>query len=520
MSKHKTLLNMDRRSFLLGAGGAGLLAATAGGLWPVQAQQTPKKGGLLRIGLGGGGTTDNFDPRILNDEVPVNQSFLVMNGLVEIDANGNAVPELFTRWEADAGAQSWIFNLRDGVEFHNGKTLTVEDVIYSLNLHRGETTSGARTVAAEIANIEKLSNSQIRITLEQPNADLPFVLSDYHFLIVPEGWTDFNNPVGTGPFILSAHQPGVRGHFKRNPNYWRENGPFVDEVEIIVINDIAARTNALTSGEVDIINKLDYKTVDLLARNKNLQVIQSRGGQHFPFPMDCAAAPFNDVNVRLAIKHAIDREQLLQTAFRGFGQLGNDHPIPHAHKFFNADLEQKAYDPDKAKFYLNQAGLSDLKIQLSASEAAFPGAVDAAAIFRVAAAKAGIDVQIKREPVDGYWDNVWMQAPFCMSYRGGRATVDQALAIAYASNSSQNDTNWREARFDSLLLEARGSLDENRRREIYHDLQTMVSMQGGAMIPVFIDYLDAASSKVQGIKTHPLFDMMGFRMAERVWLDA
>jgi len=311
----------------------------------------------------------------------------------------------------------------------------------------------------------------------------------------------------------------VRGHFRRNPNYWRENAPFVDEVEVIVINDIAARTNALTSGQVDIINKLDYKTVELARRNSSLQVIQSRGGQHFPFPMNCAIAPFNDVNVRLAIKHAIDREQLLQTAFRGFGQIGNDHPIPHAHKFFNTELEQKPYDPDKAKFYLKQAGFSDLKIQLSASEAAFPGAVDAAAIFRVAAAKAGIDVQIKREPVDGYWDNVWMKAPFCMSYRGGRATVDQALAIAYASNSAQNDTNWREERFDRLLLEARGSLDEVRRREIYHELQAMVSQDGGAMIPVFIDYLDAASAKVGGIETHPLFDMMGFRMAERVWLD-
>jgi len=508
---------MKRRNFLLGAGGAGLLMAAGAGLDLAHAQ-TPKRGGLLRMGIGGGGATDNFDPRLLNDEVPVNQSFMVMNGLIEVDGKTQAVPEIFHSWEADAAAKNWIFNVRSGVEFHNGKTLTVEDIIYSLNLHRGETTSGARTVAAEIAGIEKLSNSQIRLNLEQPNADLPFVLSDYHFLVVPDGWTDFNNPVGTGPFIVVANQPGVRVHLKRNPNYWRENAPFVDEVELIVINDIAARTNALISGEVDIINKLDYKTVDLLGRNAALQIIRSRGGQHFPFPMDCTAAPFNDVNVRLAMKHSIDREQLLQTAFRGFGQVGNDHPVPHAHPFFNGDLEQRSYDPDKAQFYLKQAGLSELKITLSASEAAFPGAVDAASIYRVAAAKAGIDVAIKREPVDGYWDNVWMQVPFCMSYRGGRATVDQALAIAYASNSAQNDTNWRNERFDRLLLEARGLLDEGKRREIYHELQAMVSGEGGAMIPVFVDYLDAASSRIQGIETHSLFDMMGFRMAERVWL--
>jgi len=510
-------VNLDRRSFLLGAGGAGLLAATGGGLSMGQGQ-TPKRGGQLRMGIGGGSTADNFDPKLLSDDLPLMQGFMVMSRLISVDDDNQAEPQLFESWEPDAKAENWIFNLRKGVEFHNGKTVTVDDVLYSLNIHRGETTSGARTVASELTEVEKMSDSQIRIRLAQPNADLPFVLSDYHFLIIPEGWTDYNNPIGTGPFILETSQPGVRASFKRNPNYWLE-GPFVDEVEVIVINDIAARTNALISGEVDAINQLDYKTVELLARNPNISAVQSSGGLHFPFSMNCTAAPFDDVNVRLAIKYAIDREQLLATAFRGFGSLGNDHPIPSYNRFYNSALEQRAYDPDKAKFYLKQAGLSDLKIQLSASDAAFPGAVDAAAVFRLSAAQSGIDLTIKREPVDGYWDSVWMNVPFCMTYRGGRVTADQSLAIAYASNSAQNDTNWREERFDKLLFEARGSLDEAKRREMYYELQAMVSNEGGQMIPVFGDYLDAVSNRVQGAKPSSLFRLMGFRMAEKVWLD-
>jgi len=520
MRKHASFM-MDRRAFLLGASGAGVLASSGMGLNFARAQvadSSPKRGGILRMGIGGGSTSDSLDPRLLMDWVPVNLAFMVMNGFVEIDKEGNAVSEIFQQWEPSRDARSWVFTVQSGVEFHNGKSVTAEDVIYSLNLHRGETVSGARALAAEIADIEKISNSQIRITLTQANADLPAVLSDYHFLLVPEGWTDFANPVGTGPFIPTSITPGVRAALRRNPNYWREGG-FVDEVEVIVINDVAARTNALMSGQVDVINQLDYKTVDLLKTRPGLNIIQSTSGQHFLFPMDCTKAPFDDNNIRMAVKHSIDREQLLNTAFRGFGYLGNDHPIAKTDRFFNADLPQRAFDPEKAKFYLKQAGLSELKLQLSTSDVVFSGAVDAAAIYRVSAAKAGIDITIKREAGDGYWDNVWMKAPFSMSYRGGRATADQAFSVAYASNSTQNDSHWSNEHFDNLLLEARGSLDENLRREIYHELQALISDESGAMIPVFGDYLDAAAEKVKGTTTHPIYSLMGFRMAEKVWID-
>jgi len=508
---------LDRRAFLLGSCATGLLSLTGAGLSPARAQ-TPKKGGILRMGIGGGSTSDSLDPRLLMDWVPVNQAFMVMSGFVEIDKNGIAVPEIFASWEPSKDARSWLFTLQQGVEFHNGKSLTPEDVIYSLNLHRGETISGARAVAAEIADIEKISNAQVRITLEQPNAELPAVLSDYHFLLVPEDFTDFANPVGTGPYIPVSYTPGVRAHFRRNPNYWRE-GAWVDEVEVIVINDVSARTNALMSGQVDVINQLDYKTVDLLKSRPGINIVQSTSGQHFLFPMDCRRAPFDDNNIRMAVKHSIDREQLLKTAFRNYGYIGNDHPISKTDRFFNADLPQREFDPEKAKFYLKQAGLSELKIQLSTSDVVFSGAVDAAAIYRVSALEAGIDVTIKREAADGYWDNVWMKAPFSMSYRGGRATADQAMSIAYASHSTQNDSHWSSERFDQLLLEARGSLDETRRREIYYELQAMISDESGAMIPVFGDYLDAAADKVKGTTGHPIYSLMGFRVAEKVWLD-
>ncbi len=385
--------NLNRRQLMAGMAGAGLVGLS--GL-PLAAQTTPVRGGVLVMGIGGGSTTDDVDVRKLQDWVPVNQAYMLMNGLVEIDADNRAVPELFESWEAAEGADDWVFNVRQGVTFHNGKTLTADDVVYSLNLHRGDTTSSARSIAEAFKTVEKLSDSQVRITLESGNADLPYVLSDYHFLVVPDGFTDWSRPVGTGPFVFESYEPGVRSRFARNEDYWKPGCANVDAVEVIVINDIAARTNALMSGQVHAINSLDFKTVDLLRRAPNLQIVQSQSGQHFTFLMDCTQAPFTDNNVRLAVKYAIDRQQLLDTALLGYGRIGNDHPIPVTDRFHNTELAQRTFDPDRAKFHLREAGLDALPVTLSSSDAAFAGAVDAAAIYRTSAAAAGIDVTVDR----------------------------------------------------------------------------------------------------------------------------
>lgn len=511
-----TPLRLSRRGLILGAAGLTAAATLAGRA----RAETPKRGGVLKLGIGGGSTTDDFDLRKLTDWVPVNQAYMVMNGLVEIDAQNHAVPELLESWEPAPGAVDWTFKVRQGVTFHNGKTLTADDIIYSLNLHRGDSGSAARSVAAAIQDLVKVDDATIRITLTSGNADLPYMLSDYHFLVVPEGFTDWQKPVGTGPFVLERAEPGVRARFTRNESYWKPDTAHVDAVEVLVINDIAARTNALMSGQVHAINSLDFKTADLMARNPRLQIVRSAGGQHFTFLMNCTAAPFTDNNVRLAVKYGVNREQLLATALRGNGRIGNDHPIPSTDRFYNSELPQRPYDPERAKYHLKQAGLDTLPLTLSTSDAAFPGAIDAAAVFRTAAAPAGLDITLKREPADGYWSNVWMKAPFAMSYWGGRPTADQMLTIAYQSQSAQNDTYWKNAQFDQRLAEARALLDDAKRKEIYWELQALISNEGGAMIPIFGDYLDGVSTKVKGVTPHPMFNLMGARMAEKVWLDS
>jgi peptide/nickel transport system substrate-binding protein len=168
---------------------------------------------------------------------------------------------------------------------------------------------------------------------------------------------------------------------------------------------------------------------------------------------------------------------------------------------------------------MKQAGLSELKVTLQVSEAAFTGATDAATLYQQAAGKAGVTLEVKREPSDGYWDNIWMKAPFCASYWGGRPTADQMLSIAYLSSAKWNDSAWKRPDFDKLVVAARAELDQAKRKQLYVDAQTMIHQDGGVLIPMFIDYLEAGNKKVKGMAPHPMFDFSGARLAEKVWLD-
>jgi peptide/nickel transport system substrate-binding protein len=236
--------------------------------------------------------------------------------------------------------------------------------------------------------------------------------------------------------------------------------------------------------------------------------------------MDTTSAQLTDNNIRLALKYAVDREAVLKIILRGYGSLGNDHPIPSSNPFFNTELPQRHYDPEKAKFYLKQAGYSSFQIDLHASVGAFAEAIDTAELFEAAAAKSGIAITVKREPPDGYWENVWMKVPFCMSYWANRPTADSMFSIAYQCNASWNDTRWCRPAFDKLLLEARAELNLEKRKVLYWEMQKMANEDGGNLIPNFADYLDGLNKRVKGFVPSPVFEFAGDRLAEQCWFES
>ena len=155
-----------------------------------------------------------------------------------------------------------------------------------------------------------------------------------------------------------------------------------------------------------------------MKRVPTVEILSSPGKGFYSFLMHCDTAPFDNNDLRLALKYAVDREAMLNSVFGGFGTLGNDFPVNDTYALFPEGIEQRAYDPDKAAFHYKKSGHSG-SVLLRTSEVAFPGAVDASVLFQESAKKAGIELEVKREPADGYWTNVWNAKPFCASYWGG-----------------------------------------------------------------------------------------------------
>ena len=519
---HRQLVagRISRRQFWQGATALGLTAVAAESLLAKAAMAAPKKGGKLRAGLGEGATTDSLDPQTYTDIYMISVGFATHNTLTEISPDGALVGDAAETWEASADAKTWTFKLRSGIEFSNGKTMTAQDVITSLNHHRGEDSkSAAKSNVDPIADMKADDDTTLIVELHEANADFPYLMADYHLLIMPDvdGKADWENYVGTGGYVLESYEPGVRTSLKRNPNYWKAERAHFDELELLVIADVNARQNAVASDEVDVISRVDLKTAHLLARRPGVRVEEETGFLHFTAPMDTRVAPFDNNDLRLALKYAIDREQLLEKILKGHGSLGNDQPIAPSVPFA-ADLEQRTYDIDKAKFHLKKAGYDNITLDFSAADAAFAGAVDAAVLMKEQMAPAGIDMNIVREPNDGYWSNVWMQKPWVACYWGGRPTCDWMFSQAYAEGANWNDTYWSHERFNMLLKSGRGELDENKRAEIYREMQQIVRDEGGVIVWAFANYVYAMSDKVQhGENVAANWALDGGRFVERWW---
>lgn len=495
---------------------AGITVASSIATWPTASKaNTPRRGGTLRQGLAGGSTTDSLDPGLVATTLTCNVNFQFGNCLIEMTPDSKAVPELAESFESTDAGKRWILKLRKGIQFHNGKEMTAADAVYSLNRHRGPNTTSATAQEMKIIeDIQVTSKHEISIALAGANFDFPYLLADLHMTIIPEG-DQGTSGVGTGPYVLKEIKPGVRYFAERNPSYFKSDRAWFDAVDTLVINDAAARMAALQTGEVDIVNGVEPRAVSLIRRSPNIEVVNTQGRNFLYFPMHCNKAPFDNPDLRLSLKHAINREEMVKVILFGFGVIGNDHPITSAYPLA-PNIPQRPFDLDKAAFHYKKSGFTG-SVPIKIADAAFPGAIDAALLMQRSAAQAGINIEIERVPDDGYWDRVWNAEPFCGSQWSGRPTQDLMLSTAFFSGAPWNDSKWSRPDFDQLILSARSEQDEAKRKQTYHDAVVMVHEDAGHITPMFNDYLDGMSKRVAGFIKDPNFEMSGYKAAERCW---
>ena len=234
----------------------------------------PKRGGRITVGVEAAQTRDSLDPTKYYSTANILMGFTVYDSLVNRGPDLKPIPWLAESWDVGADASEWIFQLRKGVEWHDGSPFTADDVIYTFHRHNREgSESPAKAFTSQIAEMTKDGDHVVRFRLCAPNADFPIVLSDTRTQISRNGYEDFvSTSVGTGPFKVKDWKSGSRYVFERNDNYWRSDGPWVDEIEVVGIGDITARVNALLSGDINVMLELDPKAVGLIEKSDRVDL--------------------------------------------------------------------------------------------------------------------------------------------------------------------------------------------------------------------------------------------------------
>jgi peptide/nickel transport system substrate-binding protein len=437
---------ISRREFMRRLTAVGVSAGLITSMSAPAAQAAePKYGGRLIVGGEAAQVQDSLDPTMYYSTTNILMGNAAHDLLVGRGPDLQPIPRLATSWTPSDDALSWVFDLRKGVTFHDGSNFGADDVIYSMTRHfREGTPSQAKVYMGQIASIDKLSEHQVRFNLKAPNADFPVLLSDFRIHVTKNGLEDFTGtPPCIGPFKVIDFIPGSRYLFARNENYWGDEGPYVDELEVIGIGDNTARINALISGDINLMLQLDYKATQLIANSSDTYIIDAPSAAVTNIAMLMDRAPTDNIDFRLAMKYAIDREGIRDNILKGHGMVGNDHPIAPIDPYYNADIPQRTYDPEKARFHIRKAGLENVAIDIYGSDVAATGALASAQHLQQSAKVAGINLNVINPPADSFWSAVWIQKPIVVSGWDPRPVPDLMFGIAFASESAWNETLWK-----------------------------------------------------------------------------
>ena len=494
------------REELIRRAAAGGLAIGFGGLSGLDAlaapEQRPKRGGTFRIGVSGGSARDLIDGEHIVTRPDQARIVTGWEGLVVFSPKYKVVFDGLAKEITAKRADVWTVRLRKGIEFHNGKTVTADDVIYSLrrmlNAQLGLFGGSAIKGSVDPNRLRKLDKYTVRLTLKRKDANLLDELAQYTCNIVPVGYNRWPaRQVGTGPYKLQRFTPGQRSVHVRNPNYWRSGQPYFDQVIVIDFPDDTARVNALLSGQVDAITDVPPAQFGVVNGRSNTNVLESPSAAWTPICMRVDQPPFNDVRVRQAMRLIANRPQMVRQALSGHGRVGNDLYAPFDENYHRS-LPQRHQDLDRARSLLRSAGRSDLTIDLQTTSGAV-GQNEGAQVFAQQARAAGVRINVKEIASGQFYGDNYLKWVFSTDFWGTRNYLSQVASCAIPS-APYNETHWNNARFNRLYRQALATVDRKKRREIIHEMQRMEYNAGGYIVWGFSTLLDGYSTRVKGLK--------------------
>lgn len=458
----------------------------------------PKKGGSLRVGTVGGSAKETTDGQLGGMTVPnialtrcMYDALLTWNTDYQLE---NLMAEEVT---VNDDASVWTVRIKDGIEFHNGKTVTADDIIWSYTriIDPDDPKTGAASLALlKASGLRKVDERTVEFTLTEPNAVFNEALGYYINCIMPQDW-DEKDPIGTGPFKLTEFRPGEQFKFVRNENYFGQI-PYVDDLTIIEFADTTARVNALLGGTVEAISDLPSAQVEVV-ESGGMKVLDAKTGAWQPIYMNLQSKPFTDVRVRQAFKLIPDRQTMIEQAYAGFGALGNDMFAPFD-PGYPADIPQREQDLEQAKSLLKQAGYSDLAVTLVTSDAVGSGVVAAAQVFAEMAKGAGVAVKVDKVESGVIYGDRYLSWPFSQDFWYTRNYLTQVTSSSLP-DSPYNASHWENDDWFAIVKEAFKTGDEAQRNELIAEAQKIQHEEDGLIIWAFNDQVDGYNPTIGGV---------------------
>ncbi len=505
---------------------SGLLAACASGSPSANSGASagpPQKGGTLTVGMITEGTGESVDPWTFLGTTGYLRVINLYDTLVEFDDDLNVKPALAVSAEPSADFKTWTLKLRTGVTFHDGSPLTADDVVSNARAWADPkswpyTGGGA---AIDPKQIKKVDEHTVSIGLTEPHARFDRTLCFLAFSIKSRHEKK-GKPLGIGPFKFVSFKAGSRSEFARFDDHWRSDPVYLDRLVVdSSFSDENARTNALKSGQADLLPTVAFGLAKAIP-TQTASILESPSGSYNNLYMAVDTAPFDDVNVRQAFRLLVDRQQMVDVTYAGFGKVSNDVPGRYT-PWYDDSLVREA-DVDQAKFLLKKAGKEGLSVTLQTTSQAGDSITNAATLFEAQAKKAGVTVNLKKYDVASFWGN-YGKMTFSQTIYYPVYSMEEIWSNSFVADSYINETHWTKSpTFDltkRLLLESKTTPTENdgKLTDIWTQLQKQQFDEGGYINYGTYNFVDSVATRVQGLTPNKYLYASGCNL-RKAWIKS